>query len=218
MAVRDKELVESAIAELQDAGVHPAPFKVHRLMANKHDKWLGPDSIRGIVRRARTAAAPIKLRGNRRRGKSVYRPQLPIAEFEEYVAANSNITSGSVCFLGPSIGTVITSFILLLPPFFDALAAINDIRPLGAQLVGFADTTFNCEWNGYVFAAIGVTMWRMILGRWRRTPWPLAYVCSPREDRPTYKGGFEEVQAELGRRRLPRILQMHLDYFAGVGA
>jgi hypothetical protein len=109
---------------------------------------------------------------------------------------------------------VITSFLLLLPPFFEALVQAGAFS--WPCIVANADCTFRIQWLGYVFGIIYVVVHRLIQGRWRKTPWPLAIAVHPREDAYIYRRVFHAVQAEMRRRELPAIRQMGLDHFPGL--
>jgi hypothetical protein len=81
------------------------------------------------------------------------------------------------------LGTDVTSFVLLAPPFFRELEKLREAGVVAEVLVGSADVTFGVERQGCAFNEFFFQMYREIQGRWRKTSWSAALMCPPRENR-----------------------------------
>jgi hypothetical protein len=82
--------------------------------------------------------------------------------------------------------------------------------------VALTDCTFNLEWLGYTFANCGFVAQRNIQGKWRKTYYPLALRCCPRERKARYREQSRFLRRELEAHKLPGIGQLGCDYFGGI--
>ena len=58
-------------------------------------------------------------------------------------------------------------------------------------------------------------MYRKLKQRWRRSTWPLALICGPREKGDLYQRGFETLRDALVRKNIVAPEQVNLDWFSG---
>ena len=83
-------------------------------------------------------------------------------------------------------------------------------------LVGSTDVTFEVEWQQYRFHMFYFHIHRNLAEHWRKKSWSAAPLCHPREHNAGYHQLPDEVDKELERRKLPRLVQVHTDYFKGL--
>ena len=137
-------------------------------------------------------------------------------ELQDYAASRRDRDGETVCVVAKSVGTPITSMILLVPPFFRELKKLPQEGTLRQVLVASSDCTFNVEFQGYTFSQVVVQMYRRLCGRWRKSSWPVALTCYPREKQAAYQKVWGHIKEELQRRGLPMMSHMHTDYFPGL--
>ena len=169
---------------------------------------LSPSSLRQIIRTQGFAA-----RRNRKRQRCG--AQLWSADLEPFFAARSDPDNAVVCCISRSLGTFVTSFVVIAPPFLRETARLARTRACTSIVAG-VDTCFNVERLKYTFNEVHLIHQRMICGRWRKTMWASALMCHPREAKRCYRSTITGVNGELSRLGAPMIQQAHVDYFPGL--
>jgi hypothetical protein len=129
-------------------------------------------------------------------------PAVWTADLTEYFDKHRSPDDDVVCCIHRSLGPLATSFVLRLPPFFDELAKLKVTGAITASIVGAADTTFEVEFQGYTFNQLFAQVYPRVQGRWRKTPWPLALMCHPRECKRSYAQIFFATNTEFIAERL----------------
>ena len=85
------------------------------------------------------------------------------------------------------------SYVILILGFFEAL------EQLGASKICLAaDFTHSLELMSFRWGVVSLILYRCLGGSWRRTPWPLAFVCYAVEASAGYLKVFQAVQSLAG--------------------
>ena len=85
------------------------------------------------------------------------------------------------------------SYVILILGFFEAL------EQLGASKICLAaDFTHSLELMSFRWGVVSLVLYRCLGGSWRRTPWPLAFVCYAVEASAGYLKVFQAVQSLAG--------------------
>ena len=149
----------------------PTPLQVAVELGQPVMNKVPASSFRKVLRRG-----SLKLR-RYRQGKSRHRGTVPwTSELASHFDDRQDPDTGSICVIQRSLGTMVTSFIVLAPPFFAELQKLFQSGVISNVLVGAADVCFNVEWQGYTFNEIIVQFHRCLQGRWRKTAWFGCYV------------------------------------------
>ena len=165
--------------------------------------WAMPGSLlpqpRKLVRRLRTKEMKNVPRAGRRQ-------RLPAGDVANFISTRRAMQS-ILAFVSVSLGPSMCSWIAFAVPFLEFLQAEQP-----SEVVCVSDFTFGIEWMKYCWGMICCQFHRKLGGRWRRSVFPLAYLCHPREDKTIYKNAFRGLSNELRTRNLPGITRLHSDW------
>ena len=206
----DAAVNEEALALMKERGA-VVPGDVVRSARSKGVKLPPSGRLRMLVRRLRRRN--LVTSHARKSTKKQSRPLTWTARFEAKVASLQE--DDFIAVHDAQAGATVTRFRIAAVGLFKWLQRMHRESPF-AHLVMQADHTFNLEWMGYVFGAVGAVVHRLVKGRWRRTFVPLVWVCSPRESKGSYKAAFETLRAQLEVHGLPAPTQLSCDHFGGI--
>lgn len=215
---QDRQLILKTQRELRadGNGDRPTPSDVAAKLGSTVLERLPASSLRAVLRGTRKPGMRVRMRPRKKR-----RTRGPVSwtgDLERLFAARQDPDRTGVCCTFRELGPEVTSFVLIAPPFFRELEKLRDAGVVSDSqgLVGSADVTFEVEWQQYRFHMFYFHIYRNIDERWRKTSWSAALLCHPRELNANYDQLLGEVDKELERRKLPRLVQVHTDYFKGL--
>ena len=85
-------------------------------------------------------------------------------DLAQYFAAHGSLASGDLYFTQRVLGPLITSFVLLLLPFFVALEKMQRAGLIIKFLLAGADGTEGVEFQGYTFTNLFIIVYRKLEG------------------------------------------------------
>ena len=204
--------VNGAIKSLLAQNLRPTPFLVQAQIS----ETVPVRSVRNLVRKLSKKPGGFWTRaGKRRRGRLGRKPISWTAHLVRFSDSRQNPDCGYLCFTQRVLGPIVHSFVMLAPRFFQELQKLCDDGIItGGLVVGSDATDIGCQ--GYIFTEVFLQLYRKLSGRWRKTGWPIAVACHPREDKTAYGAVLGDTNSELRRRGLPLVKQAHFDWFKGL--